>query len=405
MDTLRLWLCLCICATGIASAQTNYGSALKGLQPQATPSGLLLGISNDDGYQTLFVEYANKKATLTANCPLLAVPQGSRFAYVYKRTHDSLMVLRNELGENEHVQYREHWEEIITEYNRKQAERHAEDALADDAPPQAQCDTCPQWEWDDYIDIQYVIPGHITLTTSGSGYTGGAHPNSYNNAFTMHFTPAMPSIVNHSNDSNQDSLFTFTTVENLYPVQQNPDVISRMNRELFIKGKLEYFIDNVEDTSLYESYDSTEYIGVPLESIEGRNESVDTSSIDIVLERVKGLVRLKCQADMAATYVESGDYTLTAEYDCGALAPPYISYNNFPLRYDAFVQKDGTVQDVFISPQHNVVYVLAGDTLHGISVETGKNVFQYMLPEGSEVIMVEWTTGEQLKQWKAALLQ
>lgn len=393
-----------MCTTGVASAQVNYGAVLKGLQPQPTSSGLLLGISNDDGYQTLLVEYANKKATVIANCPLLAVPQGNKFAYLYKRLHDSLMLLASDLNEGEYVQYREHWEEIVTEYNRKKAERNAEEALDDKRTSPLLCDTCQQWEWDDYIDVQYVIPGHVTLATSGGGYTGGAHPNSYNDVFTMRFASIIPHIVNRSNDSSsQDSPYEFSTIADLYPVQNDPGILSRINRELFIKGKLEYFIDNMEDTSLYETYDSTEYIGVPLDSIEGRKESVDTMSHDLVLERIRGVVHLKCQADMAATYVESGDYTLTAEYDCGAIATPYIPYNSLPLQYAAFVKKDNDVRDVFISPQQNIVYVLTGDTIYGISADTGKNVFQYQLPEESTIVMVEWATGEQLKQWKAAL--
>lgn len=391
----------------LASVQTaalpagRLDDALRSLTPQKTATALLLGVRNDDGYQTLLLEYApGRDVNVVANLPVLAVPQDGKFAYVYKRVYDSVSVVEDEPEPGRRVVYREHWEELIVGQDRAGAERGAEAALAETEPPAPPCNNCELWDWEDHIDIGYVVPGHVTVETYGSGYTGGAHPNQYTNSFTVHFSSLAPRVVNYVNDDSDDRLVESQLAE-LYPVARDPGVVERMHRELVIRGKLEYFIDSQENDASFEPYDSTEYTGVPLADIEGVYE-VDTTAVDLVLVRVRGRVHLKCQADASAGYAESGDYALTAEYDCGALSPAVAPHNTFPASYTAFLRADSTIRDVLIAPTQNIVYILADDTLRGYDVATKKQVFEYVLPEASKVVMVEWTAGD-AGAWKAAL--
>lgn len=404
---MKLFLVLTLlgaCSLNVWGAQSKFARVLGKLTPQKSTSGLLIGVRNDDGYQTVLIGFDGKKAEVAANLPLLATPQGETFAYMYKRSHDSVSLIHNDASDNEIVRYREHWEELITSNDRRKAEHEAELAFNEEQKRAVQCDTCQAWEWEDYLDVAYVVPGHITLSVYGGGYTGGAHPNAYNDMFTVRFASVVPRVFNYMNDeSGRENAYIPSELSELYPVEQNPGIAAQIRRELLIKGKLEYFIDNLDNESAYEGYDSTEYAGIDPAEIDGRPESVDTSAVDFVLQRVRGTVHLKCQADAQAAYAESGDYVLTAEVDCGTVPQPYVSQNTFTLDYDDFTIADSTVRDVFISPAQDMVYVLADDTLIGIDVATKNEVIHYALPEGSIVVMAEWATGDRLGKWTAAL--
>jgi hypothetical protein len=392
------------CALNCQGAQSKFARAIGTLTPQKTTSGLLLGVRNEDGYQTLLIGFDGKKAEVTANLPLLATPQGETFAYMYKRSHDSVALIHNDANDNQLIRYREHWEELVTGNDRRKAEYEAGLAFDEEQKQAAGCDTCQAWEWDDYLDVEYVVPGHITLSVYGGGYTGGAHPNSYNDVFTVRFASVVPRIFNYMNDeSGRENTYVPSELSDVYPVERDPGIAARIRRELLIKGKLEYFIDNLDNEAAYEEYDSTEYAGIDPADIDGRLESVDTSAVDLVLQRVRGVVHLKCQADVQASYAESGDYVLTAEVDCGAVQSPYVHQNTFPLDYDSFTVADSTVRDVFVSPAQDMVYVLTDDTLVGIDTATKNEVIHYALPEGSTVVMAEWATGDRLGKWTAAL--
>lgn len=404
MKLILVLTLLCACTVHGQAAQSRFARAVAGLNPQKTPSGLLIGIRSDDGYQTVLLGFDGKKAEAVAALPLLATPQGETFAYLYKQEHNTVALIRDDGDQTRLVQYREHWEELITGSDRTEAERDAEAAFDKEEPQAVSCDTCPAWEWEDYLDVAYVVPGHVTLSVYGGGYTGGAHSNSYNDMFTVRFASVFPRVFNYMNDeSGRENTYVQSELSELYPVDRDPGVLARVQRQLLIKGKLEYFIDNLDNEEAYEEYDSTEYAGVDPAEIDGRPGSVDTSAIDLVLQRVRGTVHLACQADAQAAYTESGDYLLTAEVDCGALQPSFLAHNTFPLDYGAFVATDSTVRDVFISPAQDIVYVLSDDTITGIDVATRNEVIQYALPEGSIVVMAEWATGERLATWKKVL--
>lgn len=397
-------LLVLLLATAPAAAGTGaerFAGALRGLVPQQKNVGLLLGVHNEDGYQTILFEYDGKTVNTAANVPLLAVPGKDGFSYLYERIHTSAEITENDIEEGR-VLYREQWEEIVVERDRAKAEREAEQALPDDSVNTPPCSDCRNWDWEDHLDIQYVIPGHATLAMYGGGYTGGAHPSHYSNVFTAHLSSLAPRTVNSTNrDTAADQLVESKLAE-LYPVSRDPNVATRMNRELFIRGRLEYFIDGQSNDSLYEEYDSTEYAGMALETIDGLY-TVDTTSISFVLERIRGRLHLKARADAPATYAESGDYALTAEYDCGVLDSTIHPPGHLPLPYGAFVKADDTVRDVLVAPSQNIVYVLADDTIVGVDVATKKVVFEYMLPEASTVVMAEWSSAAELNAWKAAL--
>lgn len=380
----------------------RFAPAVRGLIPQQKNTGLLLGIYNEDGYQTLLFDYNGKAVEPIASVPVLAVPGNAGFTYVYKRTYSSAEITADDLEEGR-VLYREHWEELVVEHNRVQAERASEQALSDSAADAPPCSDCRNWDWEDHIDLLYVVPGHATISTYGSGYTGGAHPNRYTNTYTVHFSSLAPRTMNStSRDTAEQDHLVESLLSELYPVSRDPGIVARMKRELLLRGRLEYFIDSPEADSLYEAFDSTDYAGVAPEAVEGSYE-VDTSNVSLVLERTRGRVFLRARADASAGYAESGDYALTAEYNCGVLDTAVYANNRFPLLFGAFVKADAAVRDVMVAPTQNVVYVLTDDTLLAVDVSTQKVVFEYILPEASSVVMVEWANDAVLDAWKQAL--
>ncbi len=403
MIALFLLLLLAIApATATDTSTGRFASALRGLAPQQKNVGLLVGIYNEDGYQTLLFEYNGKAIEPVASVPLLAVPDGKKFAYLYRRTYTSAEITEDDI-EGGKVLYKEQWEELVVERDRAKAEREAELSLSDEPAVPPPCNDCRNWDWEDHIDLRYVIPGHATISVYGDGYTGGVHPNRYANTYTVHLLSIAPRTINSiSRDTATQEHLVESQIAELYPVAHDPGIMERMQHELLIRGRLEYFIDGQGSDSLYEAYDSTDYIGVAPESIDGIYD-VDTSNISYVLERTRGRVFLRARADAAAGYAESGDYALTAEYNCGVLDTAVYPHSNFPLHYNAFVKADSTVRDVMVAPTRNIVYVLADDTLLGVDVATQKVVFEYLLPEASSVVMVEWATGAELDLWKAVL--
>ena len=333
--------------------------ALHKLNPKEGRVGLLLGMNTKDGVKTYWINYAKDSANLVAELDYLAVPEQGGFRYIDRVRH-----VAYSFCESSSCQHSYSLVNHFNSLNRLFLER--ERVLAGLKTAVVQDDRCMATLKDE--EVNFVGNGFMQVRHKISQWgCVDESPNTYDSTF-YHVQP-----FDNRRSANLKSYYPQEEVEIAY-------------EEIF----------NTVQNSSTENLDPSQIIG-------------QKSGITFRVVREKGKVMLYAQTlhPFLNPKPYGGKNYRNGEYHMGEVPKQLLNSNSnyFPLDYKIFEGYVGDLEDVFVSPLDNVVFILTKNELRAVN-HTGESVI-FSLPIEKEneekVVMVEWAVGGQVEQWTSTL--
>jgi len=330
--------------------------ALRRLNPREGRVGLLLGMNTKEGVKTYWINYQSDSASLQTELDYIAVPEPGGFRYLDRTRHVAYSFCENSSCQHSYSR--------VATYTDLKALLRQRDNMTNRLKSAAvQEDRCMATLNDE--EVSFVGAGFMQVRRKVSQW--GCVEESPNTYDSTYYT------IRPFDGRTSPSLQAY------YPQEELELAYEEMYNSLQEAGSSE---------------DPARILG-------------QKSGITFRLKREKGKTMLYAQTarPFLNSRIYGGKNYRNQLYAMGEAPKSLLNSNYFPLDYDVFEGYVDDLQDVFVSPLENVVFILTKTELRAVN-QTGESViFSLPIDEENEekVVMVEWAVGGQVDQWTQAL--
>jgi hypothetical protein len=330
--------------------------ALRRLSPKDGRVGLLLGMNTKEGVKTYWIHYDRDSASLQTTLDYIAVPEPGGFRYIDRTRHVAYSFCENSSCQHSYSR--------VKSYTSLESLIRERDGIMSQLKSSAvQEDRCMATLNDE--EVSFVGAGFIQVRHKSSQWG------------CVEETPE-----------------TFDST--YYQVRPFDGRTSKNLQAYYPKDELELAYE--------EMYNALQEAGSNQAPAQVLGQK---SGITFRIQREKGKAMLYAQTarPFLNPRIYGGKNYRNQLYLMGEAPKRLLNNNHFPLDYSVFEGYVDDLQDVFVSPLENVVFILTKAELRAVD-QTGESViFSLPIEEENEekVVMVEWAVGSQVDQWTQAL--
>lgn len=363
------------------------------MKPCMGSSALLLGFKDTSGrYCSMLVTIPQQGDTKNNTVSCLAIPDGNRMVYCGVDYVDTSCYFHFDSADS---RFGDTVANYQTSWKLKAFSSRAKAELIQKWKPAIELKAPDNYSWNsnEVWDFTWIENGCASVTLGGGDYTGGAHPNWYDDYLCVRVSQLLKNNLNCYDTTLRRQDFPG---RELFERQRHAAIRSLLYKS---SSALQYYIDDLNPDVYYRNLqmeiDSMEFFGAS-------DGPIDTNNIYFRLEHACGETHLLALADVDACYALSGDYEHTAGTDLG------VPGKKLPFRFDSLaaeMERHGVLLDVLIAP---------GDDKYGLVVHGHENNYLLLFRSGDAnaiatipipktLLMAEWANGDQAGAWEKEL--